>query len=398
MSKEPLFWYRPRSDGGYEGPLHSGQIEDVRKASGAWVPLFAGAAPVSAEPVGWLGVEAGNILVARRSKWINGCPDRLIALGGRTDDFILNTYVTPDDIADFEIMTAPVAAQPDLALTQQTLDDVKAGIPARDAEITALSKALETLLRSQAQPSFDDLQALAIKHGAWVPGYGPFAAELLATYGLAPEKQPHWVTGWLNAMNAVNAKAAQQPVSGAEALLVEEQLCYSGQNPSKNVGTRILPEATPAKPTEPHNGKQHQESQDCPSHQNIKDQLRHHASPVTAQVDAIIAQNIDGGAELSGKLRTVLSEGQISAAVQCLTAEVREDNGLIMLSNVSHCIRALEQAVLKKVAAQHAVTLSSIKAFFACDASAISYVSLGEYRTALLKMLRQALAEKEPGA
>lgn len=65
MSTEPLFWYRPRSDGGYEGPLHSGQIEDVRKASGAWVPLFAGAAPASAEPValpqcpfpcGWSGL------------------------------------------------------------------------------------------------------------------------------------------------------------------------------------------------------------------------------------------------------------------------------------------------------------------------------------------------------
>lgn len=195
---------------------------------------------------------------------------------------------------------APVAAQPDQDLTQQTLDDVIAGIPARDAEIAALRKEIETLQRAQAQPTFDDLQALAIKHGAWVPGYGPFAAELLATYGLAPEKQPHWVTGWLNAMNAVNAKAAQQPVSGADALLVEEQLCHSGHNPSKNVGARILPEATPAKPTEPHNGKQHQESQDCPSHQNIKDQLRHHASPVPAQVDAIIVQNIDGGAELSG--------------------------------------------------------------------------------------------------
>lgn len=47
MSTEPLFWYRPRTDGGYEGPLHNGQIEDVRKASGAWVPLFAGAAPAA---------------------------------------------------------------------------------------------------------------------------------------------------------------------------------------------------------------------------------------------------------------------------------------------------------------------------------------------------------------
>jgi hypothetical protein len=45
---EPLFWYRPRSDGGYDGPLHNDQIEEVRKKSGAWVPLHAGSKP---EPV-----------------------------------------------------------------------------------------------------------------------------------------------------------------------------------------------------------------------------------------------------------------------------------------------------------------------------------------------------------
>lgn len=43
-------------------------------------------------------------------------------------------------------------------------------------------------------------------------------------------------------------------------------------------------------------------------------------------------------------------------------------------------------------------TLASIEAFVACDASAISYQSLGQYRTALLRMLRQAPAAKEPGA
>ncbi|WBM39661.1 hypothetical protein [Alcaligenes faecalis] len=47
---------------------------------------------------------------------------------------------------------------------------------------------------------------------------------------------------------------------------------------------------------------------------------------------------------------------------------------------------------------QHTATLAKIEAFVACDASAISYLSLGEYRTALLKMLRQAPAGKEPGA
>ena len=41
-AQEPLFWYRPRSDGFYEGPIHNAQIEQVRKDSGAWVPLYVG--------------------------------------------------------------------------------------------------------------------------------------------------------------------------------------------------------------------------------------------------------------------------------------------------------------------------------------------------------------------
>lgn len=49
----------------------------------------------------------------------------------------------------------PVAAQPDV--TQQTLDDVMAGIPARDAEIEALRKEIETL---RAQQDTDRVNAL----------------------------------------------------------------------------------------------------------------------------------------------------------------------------------------------------------------------------------------------
>lgn len=37
---EPVFWYRPCSDGGYEGPIHNEGIERVRKLSGAWQPLY----------------------------------------------------------------------------------------------------------------------------------------------------------------------------------------------------------------------------------------------------------------------------------------------------------------------------------------------------------------------
>lgn len=60
------------------------------------------------------------------------------------------------------------------------------------------------------------------------------------------------------------------------------------------------------------------------------------------------------------------------------------------------CLIQVCRAMLN--AAPVAATLSNIEAFVACDASAISYLSLGEYRTALLKMLRQAPATKEPGA
>lgn len=52
---------------------------------------------------------------------------------------------------------APVAAQTDV--TQQTLDDVKAGIPARDAEITALRKEIEALRdanKADAGQSYND--------------------------------------------------------------------------------------------------------------------------------------------------------------------------------------------------------------------------------------------------
>ncbi|WP_406611870.1 hypothetical protein [Alcaligenes aquatilis] len=49
-----------------------------------------------------------------------------------------------------QLNAAPVAAQPDL--TQQTLDDVMAGIPARDAEIEALRKQVETLQAQLQSP------------------------------------------------------------------------------------------------------------------------------------------------------------------------------------------------------------------------------------------------------
>lgn len=44
---QPMFWYRPRSDGGFDGPLHNDHIEAIRKWSGAWVPLFPTAQPAA---------------------------------------------------------------------------------------------------------------------------------------------------------------------------------------------------------------------------------------------------------------------------------------------------------------------------------------------------------------
>lgn len=82
-------------------------------------------APVSAEPVAWV----------RRH------PD-----GALTAAFLEHAVIEPVrkiSGAWVPLYTAPVAAQPDV--TQQTLDDVKAGIPARDAEIEALRKEIEAL-------------------------------------------------------------------------------------------------------------------------------------------------------------------------------------------------------------------------------------------------------------
>lgn len=41
LKKTPLFWCRPRSDGGFEGPIPDSQMEESRKLSGVWIPLFS---------------------------------------------------------------------------------------------------------------------------------------------------------------------------------------------------------------------------------------------------------------------------------------------------------------------------------------------------------------------
>ncbi len=64
-----------------------------------------------------------------------------------------------DEIEAFA--AAPVTAQPDV--TQQTLDDVMAGIPARDAEIEALRKEIEALQAAQAQQPVSGADGLPIE-------------------------------------------------------------------------------------------------------------------------------------------------------------------------------------------------------------------------------------------
>lgn len=49
QQQEPLFWYRPCSNGMYEGPIHNAQIERIRKESGAWHPLYT--SPPASKPL-----------------------------------------------------------------------------------------------------------------------------------------------------------------------------------------------------------------------------------------------------------------------------------------------------------------------------------------------------------
>lgn len=51
--QDPMFWVRLCSNGMYEGPIHNAQIEEVRKESGAWTPLYTAASqrePMTNEP------------------------------------------------------------------------------------------------------------------------------------------------------------------------------------------------------------------------------------------------------------------------------------------------------------------------------------------------------------
>ncbi|MDH4867969.1 hypothetical protein SBO82_13455 [Alcaligenes nematophilus] len=101
-----------------------------------------------------------------------------------------------------KLYTAPVAAQPDV--TQQTLDDVMAGIPARDAEIAVLRKEIETLQAAQAQ-QYVSGGNLADRLDVLADTASPGSQMQSDLYAAATIWRKH-----------LKGPAAQQPVSGAD--------------------------------------------------------------------------------------------------------------------------------------------------------------------------------------
>ncbi|MGN6023409.1 hypothetical protein ACP6NF_03350 [Alcaligenes faecalis] len=112
-----------------------------------------------------------------------------------------------------KLYTAPVATQPDV--TQQTLDDVMAGIPARDAEIEALRKEIEALQAAQLQPYSLDLDPAGIRALTADAISGALA---LGFQGVnPPPNNEHWLAPFWE-IGRESAAQVRQPVSGADGL------------------------------------------------------------------------------------------------------------------------------------------------------------------------------------
>ena len=79
---EPMFWVRLCGDGLYEGPIHNARIEEVRKQSGVWSPLYL-AAPPTAQAGGWrlvpLEPTQEMIDAMRSSVWLPACYRAMLA-------------------------------------------------------------------------------------------------------------------------------------------------------------------------------------------------------------------------------------------------------------------------------------------------------------------------------
>lgn len=96
QQSEPVAWIRLRSDGGYEGPIMDASMEDVRKRSGAWTPLYAGSAPAS--PVPELTVEMSRFLtdvVTAAGLLAHGKRDKALASRISAFAFDLRTGAAP---------------------------------------------------------------------------------------------------------------------------------------------------------------------------------------------------------------------------------------------------------------------------------------------------------------
>lgn len=104
------------------------------------------AAPVSAEPVAHrlLRRNGDGEWVHDAKHWVNGWPP---------PELIRDCGQTPELYRIEVAYAVPVVALPDV--TQQTLDDVMAGIPARDAEIEALRREIETVQAQQDASKVD---------------------------------------------------------------------------------------------------------------------------------------------------------------------------------------------------------------------------------------------------
>jgi len=110
--QEPLFWYCPCSNGMYEGPIHNAQIEEVRKQSGAWVPLVTATNPPAAQPapVKDLPFGVGGAIVAVKT------------LLSRDPCVHANTAI---EMLDAILATPPAAQRQWVGLSEEEIDKLK---------------------------------------------------------------------------------------------------------------------------------------------------------------------------------------------------------------------------------------------------------------------------------
>ncbi|UYY88084.1 hypothetical protein [Alcaligenes sp. SMD-FA] len=160
-----------------EGCVCGDNIFSVEGTGTVGRPIKFADTPVSAEPVAHrlLRRNGDGEWVHDAKHWVNGWPP---------PELIRDCWQTPELYRIEVAYAAPVAAQPDV--TQQTLDDVMAGIPARDAEIAALRKEIETLKATiGAEP-------VAVSKGWKLVPIEPTDAMLLAGYSDVHDTEIWW--------------------------------------------------------------------------------------------------------------------------------------------------------------------------------------------------------------